>query len=173
MNSPDYIHCSNCGDEITRDSDFCPHCGSLFSEAGSVQCDRHPDKGAEGICIICRALCCGSCGKEVSGKFLCGTHKGIEVQQDWARIFQSSEINDSALVQAFLESNGYKVLVQNFDSAGYVWEGGGDSPISRSALSKPAKVFVPIPEFLKAESALEEWESGRVDAQEDETDNTQ
>lgn len=173
MNSPDYIQCSKCGEEITRDSDFCPHCGSLFSEAGRVKCDQHPDTEAEGICIICRTLCCGKCGSEVSGRFFCVAHKGVEVQQDWSRVFQSSEINDSALVQAFLESNGFKVLVQNFNSVGFVWDGGGDSPISRSALSKPAKVFVPIPEFLKAEAALEEWESGRADADEDEADNRQ
>ncbi len=171
MNSPEYIQCSNCGDEVTPDSEFCPHCGSLFSVAGSLHCDNHPVAEAEGICIICRTLVCKECGREVHGKFFCLEHTAVEVQQDWARVFQSSDINDSALVKAFLESNGFKVLVQNFNSIGFVWDGGGDSSISRSAISKPAKVFIPIPEYLKAEAALGEWKSGEAETDDKELDN--
>ena len=76
------------------------------------------------------------------GKFLCHDHAKVEVRQDWARVFQSTEINDSTLVKAFLESNGFKVLGQNFNPMGYVWDGGGDSSLSRSAISKPAKKTV-------------------------------
>jgi len=170
MNSPEYIRCSSCGDEVTPDSEFCPHCGSLFAEAGSLKCDNHRIAEAEGICIICRALLCRECGKEVHGKFFCHDHTTVEVQQDWASVFQSSDINDSALVKAFLESNGFKVLVQNFNSIGFVWDGGGDSSLSRSALSKPAKVFVPIPEYLKAEAALREWKSGEAETEDKELD---
>ena len=171
MNSPEYIQCSSCGDEVTSDSEFCPHCGSLFTETGSAWCDNHPEVEAEGICVICRTLACDECGKVVHGKFLCRDHANVEVQQDWARVFQSTDINDSTLARAFLESNGFKVLVQNFNSIGYVWDGGGDSSISRSALSKPAKVFVPIPEYLKAETALGEWKSGEAEAGEKDLDN--
>ena len=171
MSSPKYIQCRNCGDEVTPDSEFCPHCGSLFSRAGTIRCDTHPDVEAAGICILCRTLACEECGKKVHGKFFCAEHTEIEVQQDWALVSQSTEINDSTLVKAFLESNGFKVLVQNFDSIGYIWDGGGDSSISRSALSKPAKVFVPIPEFLKAVAALEEWKSGAAETDERESDN--
>lgn len=171
MNSPEYIQCSSCGDEVTSDSEFCPHCGSLFSETGTVWCDNHPEAEAEGICIICRTLACAECGRAVRGKFLCLSHAKVEVQQDWARVFQSTEINDSSLVKAFLESNGFKVLGQNFNSIGYVWDGGGDSSLSRSAISKPAKVFVPIPEYLKAEAALAEWKSGEAEPSEEDLNN--
>ena len=74
------------------------------------------------------------------------------------------------MVKAILESSGHKVLVQNFAPVGYVWDGGGDSALSRSALSKPAKVFVPIPEYLKAKESLEEWKSGTVDGKEFESE---
>jgi hypothetical protein len=90
----------------------------------------------------------------------CLEHKEIEVQQDWAIVFKSTDINDSELVKSFLETNGFKVLVQDFTPIGYVWDGGGDSSLSRSALRKPAKVFVPIPEYLKAAEAVREWKSG-------------
>lgn len=171
MNSPEYIQCSRCGDEVTPDSEFCPHCGFLFSKAGKQHCDNHPDVKAEGICVICRTLICNECGKAVHGKHFCLDHTAVEVQQDWALVFQSSDINDSALVKAFLESTGFKVLVQNFNSIGFVWDGGGDSSISRSAISKPAKVFVPIPEYLKAEAALTEWKSGEAETDDKELDN--
>jgi hypothetical protein len=87
----------------------------------------------------------------------------VEVQQDWAEIFRSTDINESEMVKAILETSGHKVLVQNFAPIGYVWDGGGDSALSRSALGKPAKVFVPIPEYLKAKESLDEWQSGTVD----------
>lgn len=163
MSSPEYVQCSHCGEEVTPDSEFCPHCGALFPEAGQVVCDTHSSSPATGICIICRKLVCDECGKFVYGRCFCLEHRGVEVQQDWARVFQSTEINDSGLVKSFLESNGFKVLDQNFAPIGYVWDGGGDSSISRSNVNRPAKVFVPIPEYLKAEEALKEWRSGNVE----------
>lgn len=160
MSTPEYSNCSQCGEEVTRDSDFCPHCGVLFSTESGEMCDTHTQHSAEGVCIICRKLVCKECGGVVRGRTFCLQHRGIEVQQDWASVFQSTDINESELVKAFLESAGYKVLVQNFTPVGFVWDGGGDSAISRSNLSKPAKIFVPIPEYLKAEQGLKEWKSG-------------
>jgi hypothetical protein len=102
----------------------------------------------------------------VNGRTLCIDHQKIEIQQDWARVFQSTEIGDSELVKAVLESEGFHILVQNFNSIGFVWDGGGDSPISRSNISKPAKVFVPIPEYLKAAETIEEWNSSEIEPEE-------
>jgi hypothetical protein len=173
MDSPEYIRCGSCNEEITPDSEFCPHCGVLFSGASAEKCDTHPANLAQGICIICRTLVCEECGKSVHGRIFCLEHKAVEVQQDWARVFQSTDINDSGLVKALLESNGFKVLGQNFAPIGYVWDGGGDSALSRSNISKPAKVFVPIPEYLRAEEALKEWKSGEADAREQASDTSQ
>jgi RNA polymerase subunit RPABC4/transcription elongation factor Spt4 len=165
-----YTNCPQCAEEITDDSDFCPHCGVLFSGASGQVCDLHPDRPATGICIICRDLVCDACEKIVRGRSFCGGHQNVEVQQDWARIFQSTDINESELIRAFLEGSGHKVLVQNFAPVGFVWDGGGDSAVSRSNMSKPAKIFVPIPEYLKAKESLEEWESGAVDSKELDTE---
>ena len=170
MGEPEYVKCRECQEEITPDSDFCPHCGVLFSGAAGQMCDHHPLLPAIGICIICRKLLCEECGSFVRGRFRCADHRKVEVQQDWARIFQSTEINEAEMVRAFVGGEGYKVLVQNFAPIGFVWDGGGDSSLSRSALSKPAKVFVPIPEYLKAREALEEWKSGTVEDQELDTE---
>ncbi|MCX6144085.1 MAG: hypothetical protein NTZ35_12800 [Ignavibacteriales bacterium] len=74
------------------------------------------------------------------------------------------------MIRAFLQSAGHKVLVRDFAPVGYVWDGGGDSAVSRSNISKPAKIFVPIPEYLKAKESLEEWKSGDFDGKELETE---
>lgn len=87
-------------------------------------------------------------------------------------VFKSTDINESEFAKSFLESNGFKVLVQNFTPMGYAWDGGGDSPLSRSNLNKPAKVFVPIPEYVKAEEAVREWKSGSAETQESDTENS-
>jgi RNA polymerase subunit RPABC4/transcription elongation factor Spt4 len=166
MGEQEYSECARCLEEVTEDSDFCPHCGALFSGAEEQVCDLHPQQPAKGICIICRKLVCDECMMLVRGRTFCSEHRKVEVQQDWARIFQSTDINESGLVRAFLESAGYKVLVQNFAPVGFVWDGGGDSALSRSAISKPAKVLVPIPEYLSAKESLEEWKSGTVDNKE-------
>lgn len=172
MHAADLNTCDNCGGEVTLDSDFCPHCGVIFTEAGKVVCDTHAQSLATGICIICRKLVCGECGAVVHHRTFCLEHKGVEVQQDWAKIFQSSDINEAELVKSVLQSAGSTVQVQNFNSIGFVWEGGGDSSLSRSALSKPAKVFVPIPEYLGAVKTLQEWNSGDMMKEESDASKT-
>jgi hypothetical protein len=131
----------------------------LFTEAENVFCDSHSQQKATGICIICRKVCCKECGAKVQGRYFCLIHNKVKVQQDWAEIFRSTEISDAELVRSVLESTGHKVQVQNFNSIGYAWDGGGDSPISRSNINKPAKIFVPIPEYLDAVKVIEEWQS--------------
>jgi hypothetical protein len=164
------IKCHYCGNEITADSDFCPHCGLLFAEAGNVFCDLHQQEPAAGVCIICRKVCCEQCGAKVRGRYFCSAHRKVQVEQDWAEVFRSTEISDAELVKSVLESAGHKVQVHNFNSIGFIWDGGGDSPVSRSNINKPAKIFVPIPEYLDAIKAVEEWRSSDTFAGPDETE---
>jgi hypothetical protein len=166
---PELINCHYCGDEITDDSDFCPHCGVLFSEAGEVFCDEHLQEPATCVCIICRKVCCEDCGVKVGGRSFCLAHRKVRVQEDWAEVFRSTEVADAELVKSLLESTGHKVLCQNFNSIGFVWDGGGDSPISRSNINKPAKVYVPIPEYLQAMEVVYDWRSSQAVIQFDET----
>ncbi len=155
----DYNRCPRCDGEVTVDSDFCPHCGVLYSEAKDVFCDTHQGEAATGVCIICRKVVCRKCAKKHDGRTFCEEHTGVEVRQDWAVVFQSTEINEAELAKSVLESAHHKVLVQNFGSIGYAWDGGGDSPQSRSNLGRPAKVFVPIPEYTEARKTIAEWQS--------------
>ena len=81
-------------------------------------------------------------------------------------VFKSTEINDAELVKSLLQSARHKVLVQNFNSVGYAWDGGGDSPQSRSNLGRPAKVFVPIPEYEDALRVIGDWHASTVSTEE-------
>ncbi|MEX0602187.1 MAG: hypothetical protein WD295_02525 [Bacteroidota bacterium] len=131
----------------------------LFAEARSLACDRHPSDTPVGVCIICRNLVCARCGKKKRGRIFCPDHHSVEVMYDWAKVFQSSDINDAELVRAVLAEGGFRVQVQNFGSLGYVWEGGGDSPFTRSALGRQARVFVPIPDYEEAREAVAQWQA--------------
>jgi hypothetical protein len=157
------IKCNYCREEITADSDFCPHCGAIFIRETEVFCDEHPQKKAVGVCIICHKVCCEECGSEVDGRSFCFLHEEVKVEQDWAIVADTSDIAEAEMVRSLLESQGHKVQLQNFNSIGYIWGGGGDSPVSRSNINKPARVFVPIPEYLEAVKELEEWRSSQAD----------
>lgn len=159
----EYSTCPNCDGEVTEDSDFCPHCGTLFTDSNDVFCDTHPQEAATGVCIICRKVVCNLCSSEREGRTFCKDHGAVEVNEDWAMVFQSTEINDAELVKSILEAAEHKVLVRNFGSIGYAWDGGGDTPQSRSNLRRPAKVFVPIPEYGDAKKTIEEWQSSPSD----------
>jgi len=159
---PEYVPCPTCGEEVTEDSDFCPHCGIVYKQSGTIQCETHAQSEGTSVCIICRRVLCNECTCFQRERRFCKDHKSVNVEQDWAKVFQSTEINEAGLVRSLLENAEFHVQVQNFNSIGFVWDGGGASPQSRSNLGKPAKVFVPIPEYLKAQAVLQDWESGEM-----------
>jgi len=99
--------------------------------------------------------------KIVDDRALCIDHQSVEMEQDFALVYSSSDINDAELARAVLDSRGFTVVVRDFTPIGYVWDGAGDSPFSRSALRKLAKVFVPIPDYLRALVVLNEWSTGK------------
>ncbi len=159
---PELITCSNCEGEVFKDSDFCPHCGYLLMDE-KLFCDLHPEKEAGGVCIICQRLVCGMCSEESERRVFCLDHLEVIVDGDWAEVFRSTDVHDAELAKSLLQDAKHHVEVQNFGSIGYAWDGGGDNPQSRSNLNNPAKVFVPIDEYLKAREVLDEWRNASID----------
>ncbi len=155
----DLITCSNCGGEVTEDSDFCPHCGYMLTDA-RLFCEVHPTNEACGVCVICQRLVCEQCSEESERRVFCLDHLEVAVDGDWAEVFRSTDINEAELARALLEEYRFHVEVQNFGSIGYAWDGGGDSPLSRANLNSPAKVFVPLTEYLSAKQLLDDWRAG-------------
>ena len=151
--------CPGCGEDVAGESDFCPHCGVLRPGAVTARCRRHPDAAAGHVCIVCRAPLCRQCRKSRTGRSLCEEHRKVELVLDWANVFQSNDVTEAELLRSVLEAEGLTVQTQNFQSIGYIWDGGGDSPLSRSAVNRPAKIFVPIPEYLAAQRVVLDWSS--------------
>jgi hypothetical protein len=160
---PDLITCSNCEDEVTEDSDFCPHCGYLLTDA-TLFCDLHRANEASGVCIICQRLTCDMCSEESDRRVFCLDHLDVRVDGNWAEVFRSTDVNEAELAKSLLTDAKHHVEVQNFGSVGYAWDGGGDNPMSRSNLNNPAKVFVPIDEYLKAKEVLDDWRNANMDS---------
>ncbi len=157
----EFTTCENCEREVTIESDYCPHCGFLFESAARVLCEIHRESDAVGVCIICQQPLCELCGEISEGRLFCSQHRTVVVEDDWAEVVKSTDVNEAELAKAVLESANFHVQVRDFGSIGYTWDGGGDSSLSRSQLGKPARVFVPIPEFLEALQALHDWESSK------------
>ena len=153
------VVCEYCERTATADSDFCPYCGVLFEKAGLVACQSHPLDRAAGVCIICQRPLCESCIEIDRHRIFCSDHQDVVVEDEWALVFESTDVTEAGLVKSVLESAGYHLQVRGFGSIGYVWDGGGESPLSRSLLGQPAQVYVPIPEFLHASETLEGWRS--------------
>jgi RNA polymerase subunit RPABC4/transcription elongation factor Spt4 len=151
--------CEHCSNEVTLDSEFCPNCGSLFPGDIPLHCDTHSSKVATGVCVVCHALLCSACGTSPHSRLLCPAHAVVILEEGWAEVFRSTDVNEAEMAKAFLESEGYTVNPTDFGSVGYVWDGGGDSSMSRSALNKPARLFVPIPDYVKAKEVLQDWQS--------------
>ena len=154
------MNCPKCETTIADDSDFCPSCGTLLISPEKVFCERHGSRRAVAACIICSTPVCEGCVKIVGGRGFCPDHAHVHVEQEWAMVYSSNEINDAELARAVLQEAGFNVVVRDFLPIGYVWDGAGDSSFSRLALKKPAKVFVPIEDYLSASEALDEWSGG-------------
>jgi Putative prokaryotic signal transducing protein len=136
------VTCANCSNEVTDDSDFCPHCGYLFKEAPPVHCETDLGQEATGVCIICNKLVCPRC-QEVQNKHLfCIEHCSVQVEQDWASVFESNNVVDVEMQKDYLESNGIQTVMQNFGM--HIRHPGA------------IRLFVPIPDYLRAKKMLDE-----------------
>jgi hypothetical protein len=158
----EFITCTNCEGDVSEDSEYCPHCGYLLTDE-TVWCEHHPNKEAGGVCIICQRVVCAQCSEESERRVFCVEHLDVRVNGDWAEAFRSTDVHDAELAKSLLQDAKLHVEVQNFSSIGYAWDGGGDNPLSRSNLNNPAKIFVPLHQYLKAKEVLDEWRVGNPD----------
>lgn len=156
----EYILCMSCGEEVTPDSDFCPHCGVMYELAGKQSCETHPSETATAVCIICRRVLCAQCRFMREGRSFCGDHEAVRVEQDWAVVYESQDPADAQLVKSFLDSIGQKSLVREVVPYGFAWDSGGHGDVSFHMINRGVSVFIPIPDFLAAEENLRAWESG-------------
>ncbi len=156
---PDLDICDNCGKEAPLDMDFCPRCGTLYAE-DQYSCTNHPLASAKGVCIICEQLYCEECLTQRGKKYLCEAHRNVEVREDWALIFKSSDFYEAQIIRGKLESAGITTNPLNTTNPGFIADGMIESAIGRSLLRYPIKIFVPLDQFLEAEEILSDSEPG-------------
>ena len=157
-------NCGNCNGEVTADSDFCPHCGVIFEPVGKVPCETHPQRDALAVCIICRDTLCDECARRVRGRFFCKEHRGVEVEEDWAEVYRSYDPNEAEMAKSVLAASGVSIQTRNLSPApmGTYF---GEGAVFRLLMRYPARIFVPIPEFIHAAQVLRGWQSAAVDVE--------
>lgn len=151
--------CRYCKEELTEDSDYCPHCGYLFNEHLVITCGIHNDRAAIGVCVVCEKPLCSMCANAVSGRLLCADHSEVQIIGEWAGVFESLNQVDVELAKGLLEKEG--VQCQTYTQS--------DVPLAIfSSLISPQwktyshhgayllKLFVPLPELERAGKVLQD-----------------
>ncbi len=94
--------CTVCAENY-RDADACPACGALREE---VPCDTHPDRTAEGRCVVCGRAVCGECRTGDRHATLCPRHGSVTVIEGWAQVYSTTSEFEAQLVRENLRAEG-------------------------------------------------------------------
>lgn len=154
------IRCDKCGLKIDEDSDFCPRCGTLFSDG--VKCTNHPSTDADFVCVICSEPFCKKCGAIVSRVFLCAQHDSYEIYQGMARVYGSSDFAQVNYIKGCLEQESLHPFIYS-RKASPMHLGGSDYSLFRASgdwhIINEIKLMVPCSEVLVAEKTISELEA--------------
>ncbi len=150
--------CDNCEFDVNESFDYCPRCGTLFSE---FNCDNHSKSEAEGVCLICEKICCSKCGLYFNDMYLCDEHNSLEIYQNMVKIHGSSDsVQIDFLISTLIDNNFHPV---KFDRKNNPISGGGSDYTlfkafgdSSGHLVNEIKILVPFVEYLKAYNLVEE-----------------
>lgn len=142
--------CSLCENEVERNDDFCPNCGTLFAEF--VKCVEHTNKDAKGVCVICISPYCEECGMFVDDRiFLCNEHSEYETMEGVACVLSAEDSAQIELIKSNLEAEGLhpfsfpRKVSSVHSSFAYTGYGISDFPL-----------MVPFQEVMQAEEILRE-----------------
>ena len=152
----DGLVCARCSGQVQSDDEFCTHCGSILID--NVTCAAHPEREAEGVCLICCVPSCKRCGAFLHDIFLCDAHAGYEMFEGMVRIY--GDLNDTPAQHAktCLEQAGFHPMIFCRTQA----KGGPRIVLTlyRAAgeydgnIVNEIKVMVPCQEVLEAEQVL-------------------
>lgn len=134
--------CPQCGREIEGEG-ACAGCGRLQVEA---TCDRHPDRTAEGQCVVCGSVVCSECDKDEAREFLCPDHHAITVVDGWAQVYTTSDDLEAQLVRDNLRAEGTEAEILSQKDHFAV-------PVEYGDLS-PVRVLVPAYAYADAMAVL-------------------
>ena len=151
--------CADCNFEADDDSDYCPHCGTLFIE--NIKCETHSKVKAEGVCVICGKPFCSDCSHSVNNIFLCNEHNDYEVYEGMAKVFGTSDEIQIHFVKSCLEENSFHPFIHSKKSTPMQLGGNDQSLINFSSsrgenIINEIKLLVPCSEVLEAEKLMAE-----------------
>lgn len=153
------LECSHCRSIIKGDDDFCPDCGTLFSD--EVKCSEHKNTKAEGVCVICCEPFCPECGIYVNEIFLCNEHSEYEIYEGMARVYGSSDSTQIEYAKSCLEQNNLHPFIYSRKRT-TLHLGGTDYSLFRASgefdghLINEIKLMIPFQELIRAEEILDE-----------------
>ena len=137
------IRCPRCEQEIDAEGPACPACGYLHN--GTLDCRRHPDRNAEGVCVICGDPVCEECDSTDEMHHACPDHGSIPVIEGWAQIYTTSDDVEADLIKENLQSEGVDAAVLSQKDRSFGVELGDLSPV---------RVLVPAYDYLEATRVL-------------------
>jgi uncharacterized C2H2 Zn-finger protein len=137
------IRCPRCDQEIDAEGPACPACGLIHQ--GSLQCERHPEHAAVGVCVICGAAVCDECNSVDEIHHACSEHSGIPVIEGWAQVYSTSEDMDADLIRENLQSEGMDAAVLSQKDRTFGVDLGELSPV---------RVLVPAYDYTDAMKVL-------------------
>lgn len=95
--------CANCGESVPADEEACPICGHL---AQPGRCETHPDRKAEGVCVVCGRPVCEECNTADGDYYRCVEHQPVSIVQGWAEVYTTNDDSDAILVRENLQAEG-------------------------------------------------------------------
>jgi hypothetical protein len=101
------FRCGTCEAEY-YESDACPLCGTLRVDAA---CESHPDRAAEGRCVLCARRLCGDCRAGEHHAFLCADHRTVPVIEGWAQVYTTTTDVEAQLLCDNLRAEGIDARV--------------------------------------------------------------
>jgi uncharacterized C2H2 Zn-finger protein len=136
------IRCPRCDQEINADGPACPACGHIHRD--SLNCRRHPDRTAVGVCVICGDALCDECDSDEM-HHACPDHRTIRVIEGWAQVYSTSDDMEAGLIRENLQSEGLDAAVLSQKDRSFSVDLGDLSPV---------RVLVPAYDYLEAMKVL-------------------
>jgi hypothetical protein len=137
------IFCPRCEQEIDATGSTCPACGHILS--GTVQCARHADRQAVGVCVICSDAVCEECDNDSTRHHACPVHGSVPVFEGWAQVYSTSDTVEADLIKENLQSEGLDAAVLSQKDQSFNVDLGELSPV---------RILVPAYDYLGAMSLL-------------------
>jgi hypothetical protein len=102
--------CKNCSTQLQAGHKFCYGCG-IRNETNegndfNVKCEMHPDRLADGFCIICSKPVCSDCIVKSNGKILCADPEHRMLLEEWCVVREPDSVFEAEALVRNLADGG-------------------------------------------------------------------